>query len=77
MHCLNILLEFLTEKLLNDFIQNSVIDISNLIGIERDNTELAFHSYIHYKIVIYKSNLTFGNVVALPEHFIIGQMERI
>jgi hypothetical protein len=57
------------RKTLNNLINDAVIDIANQKGVIRDDSEWKFYSYLHYEIVIYKTNLTIGNAVALPEHF--------
>ncbi len=57
------------RNFLNEFIHNSVIDIANLKGIKRSDSQWTFYCYSHYEVVIYKTNLTIGNAIALPEHF--------
>ncbi len=42
------------KKTLNNFIQNSVIDISNLKGVKRSGSAWTFYCYLHYEVVIYK-----------------------
>ena len=70
MPCLYILLKFTIEKTLTKFIHESVIKIAEFDGFNSfDGSEWKFYSYLNYEIVIYKTNLTIGNAVALPEHF--------
>jgi hypothetical protein len=61
---------------LNDFIHNSVIDISHSKGIKRSDSSWTFYCYLHYELVIYKTNLTIGNAVALPEYFFNSSNEK-
>ena len=62
--------EIYDRKTLTKFIHESVIKIAELDGFNSfDGSEWKFYSYLHYEIVIYKTNLTIGNAVALPEHF--------
>ena len=62
-------IEIHDRKTLNEFINKSVIDIASLKKINRADSVWKFYYYLHYEIVIYKTNLTIGNAVALPEHF--------
>ena len=66
------------RKTLTKFVHEAVIKIAELESLKGfEDSEWKFHSYLHYEIVVYKTNLTIGNAVALPEHFIINQMKRI
>ena len=62
-------IEIHDRKTLNNFVNKSVIDIASLKKIDRDGSDWKFYYYLHYEVVIYKTNLTIGNAVALPEHF--------
>ena len=58
------------RKTLIKFSHDAVIKIAQLDGLKGfEDSEWKFYSYLHYEIVIYKTNLTIGNAVALPEHF--------
>ena len=59
------------RKTLSKFIHDSVIEISSCKPIQKgfEDSGWKFYSYLHYEIVIYKTNPTIGNAVALPEHF--------
>ena len=58
------------RKTLTTFIHESVISISTLKPAKKvEDSEWKFYSYLHYEIVVYQTNLTIGNAVALPEHF--------
>jgi hypothetical protein len=60
----------------NPLINKSVIDIASLKKINRADSVWKFYYYLHYEIVIYKTNLTIGNAVALPEHFYNNSNEK-
>ncbi len=62
-------IEIHDRKTLNEFINKSVIDISSLNKVIRETSEWKFYYYLHYEVVVYKTNLTIGNAVALPDHF--------
>ena len=58
------------RKTLLKFVHDAVVKISQIFikkGFEDSGWK--FHSYLHYEVVVYKTNLTIGNAVALPEHF--------
>ena len=62
--------EIYDRKTLTKFIHESVIKIAELKPAEKvENSEWEFYTYLHYEVFIYKTNLTIGNAVALPEHF--------
>jgi hypothetical protein len=69
-------IEIHDRKTSNEFIYKSVIDIVNLKGVTRDNTQWLFYQYLHYEVVIYRTNLTIGNAIALPEHFYQNSNEK-
>jgi hypothetical protein len=58
------------RKTLLKFVHDAVVKISQ-IDIKKgfEDSGWKFHSYLHYEVVVYKTNLTIGNAVALPEHF--------
>ena len=69
--------EIYDRKTLIKFSHDAVIKIAQLDGLKGfDDSAWKFYSYLHYEIVIYKTNLTIGNAVALPEHFIINQTKK-
>jgi hypothetical protein len=58
------------RKTLTKFSHEAVIKIAQLDGLKGfEDSEWKFYSYLHYEVVVYKTNLTIGNAVALPEHF--------
>ena len=58
------------RKTLTQFSHEAVIKIAKLDGLKGfEDSEWKFYSYLHYEVVVYKTNLTIGNAVALPEHF--------
>ncbi len=61
---------------MNEFIHKSVIDIANLKGIKHSDSRRTLYCYLHYEVVIYKTNLTIGNAVALPEHLYNNSNEK-
>ena len=69
-------IEIHDRKTLNEFINKSVIDIASLKKIDRDGSDWKFYYYLHYEVVIYKTNLTIGNAVALPDHFYNNSNEK-
>ena len=69
-------IEIHDRKTLNNFINKSVIDIANQKGVTRDDTQWSFYQYLHYEVVIYKTNLTIGNAISLPEHFYENSNEK-
>jgi len=63
-------IEIHDRKTLTQFSHEAVIKIAKLDGLKGfEDSEWKFYSYLHYEVVVYKTNLTIGNAVALPEHF--------
>jgi hypothetical protein len=66
----NYAVEIHDRKTLTKFSHEAVIKIAKLDGLKGfEDSEWKFYSYLHYEVVVYKTNLTIGNAVALPEHF--------
>ncbi len=58
------------RKTLTKFSHEAAIKIAALDGLKGfEDSEQKFYTYLHYEVVVYKTNLTIDNAVALPEHF--------